>query len=169
VTSIQHLIEPAAEAIGWKADAISPFCFGMQTTFRPVPLLFVRTATATSGSAHVLDVCLPLAAEPDDDAVHNMTAINGSGAQLVSASWFAEYEGADGQRHLGAFVRIPIAPTFLDSRPLSDLLTGALEHLWAASMMFGRFVEYCEDSARPLGCRPVNAEGIIPLRPADHP
>jgi len=167
VSTIHDLILPTAEHVGWKADRITDSCFGVQTGFGAVRLLFVRAAEGTSGSSAVLDLCLPLATEVDDDAVREMVGVNGAGAQIVSSAWFSDYEGADGKRHLGAFVRVPVPPMLLDARPLGEMLRGALDHLGSASMMFGRYLEHCEDTSRAPGCRPVRDEGMIFARPAD--
>ena len=167
MSTLHDLISPAAQHVGWKADRITEACFGAQTGFGAVRLLFIRAAAGSSGSAAVLDLCLPLASEIDDDAVRELTSVNGAGAQIVSSAWFSDYEGADGQRYLGAFVRVPVPPTFLDTRPIGELLHGALDHLWAASMMFFRYIEHCEDTGRARGCRPLLDEGIIPARPAE--
>jgi hypothetical protein len=132
-----------------------------------LPILFIRAAEQTSGAAQVLDLCLPLAHAVEDYAARELTATNGAGAQIVTAAWFSDYEGADESRYLGAFVRVPIPPMFLDPRPIGDLLQAGVEQLWTASMMFGRYIEFCEDSSKPPGCEPLRGREVVPARPAD--
>jgi hypothetical protein len=99
--------------------------------------------------------------------VQELTSTNGAGAQIVTAAWFSDYLGADGSRYLGAFVRVPIPPMFLDARPIGDLLKATIEHMWSASMMFGRYIEFCEDNSKPPGCVPLRGMDVVPARPAD--
>jgi hypothetical protein len=47
------------------------------------------------------------------------------------------------------------------------LLSGAVPHLWQASMMFGKYLEFCEDNGREVGCDPLSGERIVVARPAD--
>jgi hypothetical protein len=167
VSSLSELIPEAGDRAGWKVDRITRACFGAQTGVAAVPILFVRAADQTAGAAQVLDLCLPLAHAVEDHAVRELTVTNGAGAQIVTAAWFSDYEGADGSRYLGAFVRVPIPPMFLDPRPIGDLLQTAVEQLWTASMMFGRYIEFCEDSAKSPGCEPLHGREVVPARPAD--
>ena len=160
---LSELIPAAADLIGWKVDTITSACFGAQTGFGGVRILFIRVADF----GVVLDLCLPLARAVEEPAVREMVAVNGAGTQIVSSAWFSEYEGSDGRRYLGAFVRVPIPPTFLDPRPIGDLLRAGLDHVWAASMMFGQYIEYCEDHGKPAGCVPLEGMDVVPARPAD--
>jgi hypothetical protein len=167
VPTLSELIPDAGDRAGWKVDRITQACFGAQTGVAAVPILFVRAADHTAGAAQVLDLCLPLAQAVEDHAVRELTFTNGAGAQIVTAAWFADYEGADGSRYLGAFVRVPIPPMFLDARPIGDLLKVAVEQLWTASMMFGRYIEFCQDNSTPPGCEPLRGREVVAARPAD--
>ncbi len=99
--------------------------------------------------------------------MRELTFTNGAGAQIVTAAWFSDYEGADGSRYLGAFIRVPIPPMFLDARPIGDMLNAAAEQLWSASMMFCRYIEFCQDNSKPAGCEPLRGRDVVPARPAD--
>jgi len=46
-------------------------------------------------------------------------------------------------------------------------MRGSLEHLWNASMLFGRYLEHAESRGQSPGCEPISDHGVIPLRPAD--
>ena len=164
---LSELIPAAAERAGWKADRITPACFGAQTGAGTVPIVFIRVSDNTAGATGVLDVCLPLAEAVEDRAVRELTATNGQGAQIVTSVWFSDYEGSDGHRYLGAFVRVPVPPMFLDPRPIGDLLRASVEHFWNASLMFGRYLEFCEDNSQPPGCEPLEGMAVVPARPAD--
>jgi hypothetical protein len=56
---------------------------------------------------------------------------------------------------------------FLDSRPIGDLLKGTVEHMWSAAMMFGKYIEFCEDNSQPPGCEPLLDMAVVAARPAD--
>ena len=158
------LIPRAAEAIGWKADRLTPGCFGVQTGRSSVPIMFLR---AVPGSPACLDTCLPLATHVEDDAIRKIARANGAGEMAAGAAWFSDYEGADGGRYLGAFVRVPIPQLFEAERPLGEMLFASLAFLAYASMMFERYVEYCRGHGEPAGCEPLVGRDVVSARPAD--
>jgi hypothetical protein len=164
VPELAEIVPVAADSLGWKADQITKGCFGAQTGSPAVPIIFIRV---TAGPDGVLDLCLPLATNVEDRAWLEMAAVNGSRGGNVCAAFFGRYEGEDNRDYLGAFVRIPIPPLLLDARPIAQLLDRALSHLWQASMIFGRYLEYNEDHREPPACDPLSGTEVVPARPAD--